>query len=305
MKRRFIAVLIITLCLALLLSSWGCKSEGRDSGSGIWGRLRSIGIQAPVANLKLSVDGVNILGATDSTGYFRLDGIPAGNYGARFYRYDALIAKIDFAVTEEQALNKELIQLSLPAHKTGTGNLSGVVLNDKNEPVVGAEIILGLPDRNILITYANDMGAYGFSNLELVGGYAIVVSIKDYDPESANVVLGPTGSSRVNFQLEPIKPPAMPHGNIDGRVVDGDGIPLGDAYVIIYPRNAITPVIETTGEIATDINGKFKFGDVIEGPYVLWVGKSGHGIRAQEIYVTDGLTWQGDVVLNGTYSVSI
>jgi len=305
MTRRFAVILIITLCLALLLSSWGCKSEGRDSGSGIWGRLRSLGTQVGVANLKLSLDSVNILGATDSTGYFRLDGIPAGQYQARFYRYDAVIAKIDFAVTEEQSKDKELIQLFLPAHKTGMGSLSGVVMNDKNEPAVGAEIVLGLPDQNIIVMYTSDLGAYAFSDLELTGGYTIVASIKDYQPQSADVVLGPTGSSRVNFELKPIETPVLPHGNIEGRVIDSDGIPLGDAYVIIYPRNAITPVIETTGEVVTDTNVKFKFEDIIEGPYVLWIGKSGYGIRAQEIYVTDGLTWQGDVVLDGTYSAGI
>ncbi len=307
MARRFIIyILLLALLCSILFSTIGCQqSEGRDSGSGIWGRIRSIGSQIPINGVKVSLDGLNIFGVTDSTGYFRIDGIPAGNYTAQFFRYDSIVSKIEFAISQEQADNGDLIQLLWPGVKTGSGSINGGVTDESGKPLVSAMVLLGRPDQNLQVAYTDENGGYLFANLQVSETYAVVVDVDEYVPQTVSVGLGPEGVGRVNFDMLPDQPPALPWGVVKGNVVDGDGIPLIDAYALIYPKNSMAPVFETASESSTDQSGKFDLGEIIEGPYILWVGKGGYGVKVQEIYVTAGLTWDSQVVLNGTYGVEL
>ena len=51
------------------------------------------------------------------------------------------------------------------------------------------------------------------------------------------------------------------------------------------------------------MTGGFEFNNIIEGPYILWVGKAGFGVKASEIYVTAGIPWEGEIVLDDRYLI--
>ena len=60
---------------------------------------------------------------------------------------------------------------------------------------------------------------------------------------------------------------------------------------------------DVTGEVLTDITGSFMFSQIIEGPYVLWVGRSGDGAKVKDIFITAGMGCEGEIVLDGTYEI--
>ncbi len=303
MNRRFTIGLLILALLMLLLAGYGCSpSEEGGSDSIIWGRVRSIGNALPIPNLRFTVDNVNIFGATDETGYFRLDAVPIGEYEGRLYRHGHLVSMFEFAVTGSPGQPSQTIQIGIPDPLTGSGSLNGIVKNKEGEPLPGAEVLLGRPDENMQITYTDENGAYAFGNLPELGSYTVIASIDGYKPDSAGLVLNPESPDRITFELEAKTEPVSPFGFVRGNVTDELGASIPGAYITIYPLNAVVPVLDKTGETLTNLDGDFDLGEIIEGPYILWVGKSGFGVKVREIYVTANLAWEGDIVLDGSYS---
>ena len=303
MNRRFIMGFLILALLMLLLVGYGCSPvEEGGSDSIIWGRVRSIGNALPIPNLRFTVDNVNIFGATDETGYFRLDGVPAGEYEGRLYRHGHLVSMFEFAVTGVPGQPPQTIQIALPEPLTGDGSLSGIVKNQAGEPLQGAEVLLGRPDENMQISYTDENGAYAFANLPGLGSYTVIASIDGYEPDSAGLVLNPELPDRITFELEAETEPASPFGFVRGNVTDELGASIPGAYITIFPLNAAAPVLDTTSETITNLDGDFDLGEIIEGPYVLWAGKAGFGVKIREIYVTADLVWEGDIILDGSYS---
>lgn len=304
-KRNIKIIIILAVCLLLLLMIGGCTtSEGGDSDSIIWGRALSVGTPQAVANLRFSLDGLNIFGATDETGFFKLEApIPAGNYEARFTLHGELISKLVFGLTDQQALDGATIKLEWPDPVTGNGLISGVVTNTSGAPLPGAEVAVARPDENVQIAYTDEFGAYSFKNLLTAGGYKVIASIEGYQTQSIAFVLNPDAPDRVNFKLQSVEPPALPHGSVTGHVTDGNGVDLPGVYVTVYPLNSQAPLYDTTGETTTGLVGGFELNNIIEGPYILWVGKAGFGVKANEIYVTAGIAWEGEIVLDGKYLI--
>ncbi len=304
MIKHMMKIGLFIICIVLLLTLWGCYSDGGDSDSIIWGRALSVGTSEPVANLRFSLDGLNIFGATDSTGYFRIDvPLASGSYTARFARHGELISTLEFGVTDLQAQDGATIQLTWPEVAAGEASISGAVTDQDGAPLGGVEIIVGRPDENILLAHTDEFGAYAFTSLPGAGGYVVIASFEGFLPDSVSLALNPDAPDRVNFQLEPVPTPSLPHGSVKGHVTDENGTDMPGAYITIYPYNSLTPLYDTTGETVTALDGTFEFAEIIEGPYVLWIGKAGHGVKAREIYVTAGIAWEGETVLDGKYLI--
>ena len=129
---------------------------------------------------------------------------------------------ISFTLTAaEPAFTAELF---LPAWPTGTGSISGTVVDDAGQPVQGVFVGAFSNGRSLPSVVTDASGTYAFADLP-AGAYSVGASAFGYFGRYADVTLADGESAVVDFTL-----PAQ-NATITGRLVDGDGNPAADTYI--------------------------------------------------------------------------
>jgi len=286
-------ILIIILLIAMIIYITGCTtSEGRNIGGTIWGNSRSANNpDRGIGNGMLSFDGSNIFAITKSDGYFSVTGIPEGNYTLSLTKYGEEIftgsTSVVRTVTEtEQRMamsrSSEFVLLfEFPKGTPGLDNFSGTIIDENDEPVVGAEIdLIYKTDGYFNVTETDHAGSFYFTDIMPFADLLIIdadgyVPLKfDMEQIAAGMLHGTAGAQFNIVRLmrdEPISPASA--GTITGVVTDQSGNALPGITVARFIDDPeIDPIMSNATILETDETGKYTFENIDAGDYVIWVG---------------------------------
>src|SRR5690606_6472368 len=183
----------------------------------------------------------------------------------------------------------EGLELVLPA----TGGLAGVVRDEAGEPIANVVVAAGLIDRwSNDRTRTGDDGRFRFEHLEL-GKYRVTAEIDWYNQmrapgttdddvqgEVVEVTQGDTAEVELVVERR--------SGTIRGRVLDGDGGPVGDAFVDAV-RMSDSAAVGASGSrmtirwswdrqpVLSDHDGSFVLRDLADGQYLIRAYREGGG----------------------------
>ena len=230
---------------------------------------------ASIAGATVSIPGLGLSTMTDSTGYFRIDGIVAGGYTLTCEKDGYLIGVLYYDDSSVYGYNPSGLMVTAPFVQPGppvtpvpadfnlaptpltptTGYISGIVTDVNGNALEGAVVeipgleLLGYTD---LIRTTDKSGYYIFENVPN-GEYDVVVT--DPLPECnspctpgrlchktdmARVTVVPDLNADTDFALEENP------GFLVGQVRDKDALPVADVAVSI-PNSTISAI--------TDVNG--------------------------------------------------
>jgi protocatechuate 3,4-dioxygenase beta subunit len=247
---------------------------------------------------------------TDKDGNYRIEGLINGSYLVSAYAnagWQFVQRWWPDAESPENAtpviINDDIVPISidftLPV-KIGTCSISGYVLSDENQPLIGASIVLnpsqpvnqGGTQTNAVWAYANS-DSTGFYLIEHLpeGSYIAQASYWSSDnfgqeyfdnvelAENATPIVLAENEKRddINFSVD-VRPM---YGSIYGTVVDSrTGLPVSRAYVEITPTvwyrdMYMRPFWCWNYSAITDDAGRYTFDGLFEGEYLISVYANG------------------------------
>jgi hypothetical protein len=259
----------------------------RDDRGTVEGRVirRTLAGDSPVVGAVVWVSGTPFNTLTDATGFYRLEGVFAGNrtvLAADVPRGVQTSAQV--TVSGGITSTRDLVFVESVA-----GGLAGEVLDTSGNPVAGATIHLAAGSQNWwneAITDAN--GRWVMPNLA-PGGYTIY---------AFKGQVGAVGHATIRFQGEtPFVSIRFKKGAIRGvtKVRNGDGILVGVSSLVTYRTTVVQEGLlgldwqERLLQTAAD--GSFEIPNVLMGPYVLSVSNAFHGEKT----LRGELHFQGEV----------
>ncbi|HVI03806.1 MAG TPA: carboxypeptidase regulatory-like domain-containing protein [Enhygromyxa sp.] len=226
---------------------------------------------------------------TESDGSFALSGLLAGDYelGVWSQGYPPLPEPV--AVELAEGTNVEDLRVVLPA----TGRLEGIVRDEAGEPVAGVTVETGLVDawsNNRART--GDDGRFRFEHVQL-GRHRVSAQIGWFDQMRAPG----TTDDDVQGELVDVTEQATAEvelvverraGTIRGRVVDGDGAPIGDAFVDVSRMSDSAAAATAWSRMSmrwgwdrkpvlTDQDGAFELRELTDGKYIIRAYREGGG----------------------------
>lgn len=255
----------------------------------------------PLANASLSIYQGNPLlsgpfpgsrrvietGATsDAEGAFELSGVPVGK------DYVVVAEHEEYARTEmrNQRLDQSRPITGLVITMGDGAKVEGRVADSGDVALPGARVEfydnivnahLRLADqRPWKIVFADEAGQFLFEHVSSTA-YRLRVSHPGYESQARAVSSAFETKARdqeVNFQLNPGL-------DIPGRVVDGQGRPVGQVYII---ANSLTKDYSGTSEATSKVDGTFLLEGLGENDYQLRAEAEGYTRLQRRINITDG-----------------
>lgn len=258
-------------------------------------------LEGPVAGAVVCIDAksqgskslVGTCGETDRDGQYRLRGIAAGRYSMTVTSKAAPIFLVPEALEVAQAgvLHHDVVLVA-------GGNLRTTVVDENGVPMRGVRISLSMlrgsryrPVSNNLLMPTGADGSVQHHGLA-AGDYHVVArgdelnrllkpGTTEVDPQGEKVVLKAGVTTDVRLVV------AASKGVIHGAVVSATGAAIVDGYVVVarepdvtdgLPNDALASVRQAFRmPTATDVDGKFTVGNLINGRYTLRAYRKGGG----------------------------
>ncbi|RED63081.1 carboxypeptidase regulatory-like domain-containing protein [Cohnella lupini] len=180
-------------------------------------------------------------GVTDSQGFYRLIGLPPGNY--------SIATQADFF--QSSLLGAIVVADTITTVNVGLDEQPGSIAGMINIPISGILIeLFNIRNIPIATAYTSSNGSFRFDNLQ-TGTYILTALAPMYTSEAigATVLSGQTANASLTLNPDP--------GSITGLVTDSNGIPLSRATIRILDANE---TIRGIGQ--TDQAGNFSIGSL-------------------------------------------
>jgi hypothetical protein len=239
----------------------------------------------PLANAVVYVSGQPFHTTTDAQGYYRLDGVIAG-------QTTVVAADLDRQVSVRGSVNLvgddfDVVRDLYFSMDSGEGGIQGEVLDVAGVPLPGALVHIATSDVTwSLETIADGQGRFAFSDLSV--GHYEVHAIKGADGGKIGVDIDVPGQA-------PFVTIRFRHGTIRGtvRAEQPEGEPIGVVAIVRYRttvvRFGLVGLDSASHDLITGSDGTFEIPDVLAGPYRLEIINAFYG--SQSI--------QGEIVTNG------
>jgi protocatechuate 3,4-dioxygenase beta subunit len=215
---------------------------------------------------------------SEEDGSFELGGLLPGVYTVSAWSRDRPAPREPVEVVLEGGADVNDVEIELPA----TGGLEGSVVDERGEPVEGAHVRVTSPGWAGTTTMCADDGSFSLPNVKVGshramattsswGGSMRAPGTSDDDVQGERVEIVGGETARVQLVVE------SRGGTISGRVVDGDGQPVGDAYIAAQRESDRAGVTKGQGRRAarwggwnrpphvSDEAGEFEIDDLVEG----------------------------------------
>ncbi|MCR9248664.1 MAG: carboxypeptidase-like regulatory domain-containing protein [bacterium] len=265
-----------------------------DSGGGIEGTVTGIGMRPLADALMVAFSlqaGTMRSSTTDKAGFYRIDGLPPGQYIVFKSRMDERADNIGLELMSNMRLKTVTVRKGkfsrLDVHDEGEDGVRvfGVV-RENGVPVPRALVTLLGSDREGLLgmgVRANAAGMDGRYELAGIkpGDYVMQVSRFQGEPIQTTFELEvPDELTEFRFDVE------LPTSSIKGRVIDTRGNPVSGMRVTLgTDEGALAGADGLVGVIAqnglsqdrTDDNGEFELRSVASGKYRVTAGRRGGG----------------------------
>ncbi len=250
-----------------------------DTSARVTGRVYDSTTNEPIAGAQVTArvpDSVSyswISKPTDAEGRYELTGLTPGPIDVSMAQLPRIYGRGVSAYKEEIELQPGQLMENVDLSVDSGLMLCGVVVNEKDEPVAGAEVSMGRsadPDSGFEETSSDADGTFCFPNVPLGGG-----DVSPEGTEPAVVILEANSRGMRSDPVEVQDPAAevrlkllpLPKGVIAGVVVDDKGKP---AMATVTLRH---PYVDNTFDRRlgrTDVDGHFLFQDLAAGDFEIW-----------------------------------
>ncbi len=210
---------------------------------------------------------------TDASGAYSLNDIPSGTYSvaavADGYR---LSNAAGVTLTSGTAILADLVCIADATLSLGAIAGTLTVNNQQGVPMPlgGAKITLkNLTGDTLASTYTADDGEFVFYDIA-DGTYTLISSADGYLPSSAMTAVVLNGSI-VNISMSMVVDSRIYSGTVSGIIRNKAGQPVAGCFVGLYQIIKIGEITQEKLVAVTKTNtaGKYLFGDVIGGNYVV------------------------------------
>lgn len=227
----------VQFAVALLVALAGCGDSGTALGDVI-GRVLAGG--APVAGVTARLTGTGITAVSGDDGGFRLDGVPRGNHTVQLERL--LDGRLQIAESPLFRFAGETVDLGdLTIRDAGTGGrdvgeITGRILDDAGEPILGAGVELSDGAGLVQTTRSGTQGGYAFRNVS-PGTYRVAAIFRAGDEllEGAReaLVVARGLEARLLQAVDLVLADGADLGGLEGTVTDSRGDPIAGATVSV------------------------------------------------------------------------
>lgn len=243
-----------------------------EAGSLLTGYVRN-GNGQPQAGVRISTQADpnrygTLNGISDSSGYFEIDGLPAGQQDLQIWPENSYVRPgPSIRIVPGQDASVEIVL-------QGSGQINGSVEGPTGkEPLAGVQVNAGIPgtgrDRPRLVCPLDENGRFVMDFLE-PGVYSVAVTTPPgslLTPPPQRVDVGEGEQKSVFFRLDR-------GAAVTGLVTDPEGQTLAGATVML--RMAGQPGRGNQRRRETDTRGRFEFSSLTAGLYVLEVAATGY-----------------------------
>ncbi|QEK13001.1 carboxypeptidase regulatory-like domain-containing protein [Crassaminicella thermophila] len=216
---------------------------------------------------------------TDDSGQYTIAEVAAGNQYLIFASKDHYDLKqgTPFTMQVSQQIERDFVMTVDPGSTNSL--VAGEVLNMSGEPLEGATVRLYANNESnptlIKTTHTNQYGQYAFFDVAQ-GMYQITSSLLGYTNTSTSFIIdGPSQVRNIVLNM-PIDPVGR-KGTINGVIKDKNGLPIANAYVILFEVITDEEGKETLNPIRTtwtNSQGLYLFEQIPEGNYKIKANKT-------------------------------
>jgi protocatechuate 3,4-dioxygenase beta subunit len=222
--------------------------------------------------------------ATDSNGFYRIEGFTEGQYLVTAIIPDYQRLRVSIEPGPGETVTADIFLVPEP------GQISGVILDAQTlSPLVGAQVEVYAPGAAAPIA-RRTTGASGNFLIEGVAprSYTLNAFTLNYSIRSTGVIVQSNVTS--NLQLALIPDPA----SVSGTVSDNNGVPLSNVSVRVVNEND-----NEIGNGITDLDGNYVIGNLPQGGYTVVAGVEVYSSFTTGISLDPGQQLTGvDVVLS-------
>ncbi|SHG99956.1 MSCRAMM family protein [Tepidibacter thalassicus] len=216
---------------------------------------------------------------TDDTGQYTIEGVEAG------VQYLVLAVKdgyglkqgTPFIMQKSQQVERDFV--ISPDTSASSSLIAGDVVDIEGKSLEGVTVRLyNINDSQPVLertTYTNEYGQFAFFDIPQ-GMYEIVASLFGYKDNRTTLVIDGPGQVR-NTVINMVIDPSSRNGTINGIIKDKNGVPVENAYVILFEvredeqgKEILTPIRTTW----TNSEGLYLFEQVPQGNYKIKANKT-------------------------------
>lgn len=206
---------------------------------------------------------------TDTNGAYAMDGVPIGTYTIAAVK-DGYRLSDAAGLTLSQGSTLEIPLLCTPDLTLNLGAIAGVlsVTGNGAGPLGGAKITL-MATGNVAIssTYTADDGEFVFYDVA-DGSYTLIASSEGYLP-AAPVTVEIVGGSIANVSMTMTADQRTYNGTVSGIITDQNGVAVSNCFVGLYRVDSLTKTETLIATTKTNAAGKYLFGGVTAGSYLV------------------------------------
>ncbi|GKX29645.1 hypothetical protein SH1V18_21250 [Vallitalea longa] len=251
-----------------------------DSGT-VFGKVLDIdGDGIPGVTIKLTDGDLNpeYHVVTDFAGQYTIDDVEANK------QYLILAVKNGFDLKQgtpfimqpQQQIERDFVLTSSPEEDNSL--VAGDIINADGEKLQGVTVRLydniGAEPVLLKTTHTNEFGQYAFFDIQQ-GNYLITSSLLGYYTTEVSFIIEQQDKVR-NINLTMLVDPETRKGTINGIINDSEGLPIAEAFVILFQiyedseeREYLVPIRKTL----TNNDGLYLFEQVPEGHYKVKANK--------------------------------
>ncbi len=209
-------------------------------------------------NAIVSVDSLNLVSVTDSSGFFRLTGVVAGSYRihvAHAYFHAVFFDSVRCGISD--TIDNFTVTLTRNS-RFFPGCMRGVVIDESGEDIAGALVTL---DSAAGACVTDSAGRFAFSNVA-PGEHKLAASHARYHSAKRDSLVIGLEDTVTGIELVMAKSAAGFPGEIYGTIADGDGAPVEGALVRLDTSSVVVPA---------DANGAFVIPEASPGMHTLYI----------------------------------
>lgn len=202
-----------------------------------------------ISDVIVEVLGTSFASATDATGYFRINNVPAGDYILQFSNNYFKTKTVNVTVKNAQETNVNKIYLD-----PKTGSVYGVVVDKESKATVSGAIIKSLTTGDSTTSMTN--GSFQLNNIR-IGVHRLSITATDYSTTEIEVTVDEDGINNIG-DVYLFRHPSSIYGQVR------------DKTSLKYIENVSVMLIENPSlMVYTDGNGIFRINNLYAGIYTL------------------------------------
>lgn len=202
-----------------------------------------------ISDVIVEVLGTSFASATDATGYFRINNVPAGDYILQFSNNYFKTKTVNVTVKNAQETNVNKIYLD-----PKTGSVYGVVVDKESKETVSGAIIKSLTTGDSTTSMTN--GSFQLNNIR-IGVHRLSITATDYSTTEIEVTVDEDRINNIG-DVYLFRHPSSIYGQVR------------DKTSLKYIENVSVMLIENPSiMVYTDGNGIFRINNLYAGIYTL------------------------------------